>query len=131
MVRKVIVADDNPGVRRLVSSLLLECTPDVSITEVRDGTGIVEKLKSKNGDDYALVITDIQMVKMSGLEALLRVRELNRTTPIAIYSWMDKGENLSQYEPFTHEDSSKYQPFTLMRNPTAREIRNVAKKYLG
>ena len=75
MVRKVIVADDNPGVRRLVSSLLLECTPDVSITEVRDGTGIVEKLKSKNGDDYALVITDIQMVKMSGLEALLRVKK--------------------------------------------------------
>jgi two-component system chemotaxis response regulator CheY len=78
--KRILTVDDSGSVRSLVSRTLLDAGFD--IVEAVDGADALEKL----GDGVDLVITDINMPNMGGIELLarLRARPETRFTPILV-----------------------------------------------
>ena len=67
---RILVAEDNAVNQRLVVSILRNKHYDVEV--VTNGVRAVEAARTGN---YDLVIMDLQMPEMSGLDATIRIRE--------------------------------------------------------
>ena len=69
---KVLIADDHSVVRRGVKQILAE-TPDIYVEgEVADGEELLEKIHQ---EDWDVVVLDISLPKMGGLDALLELKQ--------------------------------------------------------
>jgi two-component system, NtrC family, response regulator HydG len=71
---KVLVVDDDQGLRLSVRHAL-ESMKKFEIEEAFDGVNAVEKVKANKG--YNLVILDVDMPRMNGLEALKVIKEFD------------------------------------------------------
>jgi two-component system, NarL family, invasion response regulator UvrY len=80
---KILLADDHSIIRRLVKKLLLTEFPLALIEEVKNG---VELLARIAGSPWDLVISDISMPEMNGLEAVREIRKFSLTLPVLILS---------------------------------------------
>lgn len=80
---RVLIADDHEIIRTGLRQILLDEFPAALIDEAGDGKELVQKALSSNWD---LVITDIAMPGLSGLEAMYLIRRVNLTLPILIMS---------------------------------------------
>lgn len=69
MNQRILIVEDEPAMCDLLTAFFSEKAHKVDT--VQDGEGAVAKLAEK---DYALVITDIKLPGMSGLELLARIR---------------------------------------------------------
>lgn len=69
---RVLLADDYEPWRRCVSSLFLKCPELRIIGEVSDGPEAVKKAEELKPD---LVLLDISLPKLNGVEAAKRIRE--------------------------------------------------------
>src|SRR5947207_9761746 len=67
--QRILIVEDEPAMCELLTSFFSERANNVDT--VQDGEGAVAKLAEQ---DYALVITDIKLPGMSGLELLARLR---------------------------------------------------------
>jgi len=76
---KIMVVDDEPGIRELLSEVLLEKGFDV--TSARDGQESLQFLKKNKFD---LLITDINMPNLNGIELLKRMKTAGRKEKIVI-----------------------------------------------
>ena len=76
---KVLVVDDEKGIRFLLSEVLLQRGFEVSLA--RDGQESLEKLEK---DHFDLVITDINMPRLDGVEMLKNMHETKREEKIII-----------------------------------------------
>jgi two-component system chemotaxis response regulator CheY len=84
--KTLLVVDDSPTFRQLLCMGLARVNgiSESNITQACDGEEAIEKLKSGS---FSLLITDIRMPKMDGLELVKRVRsELMIDLPILIIS---------------------------------------------
>src|SRR5262249_1139721 len=75
----ILLVDDNPS-NLLALEAILESLGQ-NLVKARSGRDALRRLL---GDDFALILMDVQMPDMDGLEtaALIREREKNRHTPI-------------------------------------------------
>jgi DNA-binding NarL/FixJ family response regulator len=79
----VLVADDSVGVRELLVLLLnMEDTFTV-VGQARDGVDAVSLAESLQPD---LVILDVSMPRLDGIEALPQVRAVSPTSQVVIFS---------------------------------------------
>ena len=88
--KSLLVVDDSATFRQLLCMSLtrLEGIAAGDITQACDGVDALNKLQAR---DYDLVLTDVMMPNMTGLELVARVRsELQKQVPIVIIS--TKGE---------------------------------------
>jgi len=69
MAKKILIVDDNPNMSVLLSEML-EVFDQESVVAA-DGFQALEELKSGN---FSMVITDMRMPKMTGLELLQEVK---------------------------------------------------------
>lgn len=69
-MKKILVADDDRATRLMLSNLLAEA--GFKVTEAVDGAAALKKLRS---DKFDLLLTDVWMPGMNGLELLARLRE--------------------------------------------------------
>ncbi|MHA7815445.1 MAG: sigma-54-dependent transcriptional regulator [Pseudohaliea sp.] len=76
--RVLLVEDDDDLREALKDTLLLGGQP---VRAVSDGR---EALRALDEEPFGLVLSDIQMAPMGGLELLARVRERHRETPVAL-----------------------------------------------
>jgi CheY-like chemotaxis protein len=78
---KIIVIDDEPGMRRATRRALQGAGH--AVFAYPDGSGAVAQLERETAD---LLITDIFMPEMEGLETIRRVRDLRPAMPIVAIS---------------------------------------------
>ena len=82
-MKKVLVVDDNLLDRLLISRRITNEYNEVTVKEAKDGIDALNKIAS---NDFDLVITDVVMPKMEGLELINEIRKINSTIPIIAIS---------------------------------------------
>ena len=87
--RRVVLADDHYLVRAGIQGLI-ELIPGVEVV-AQAGSG-EELLAALEGVEPHLVITDIHMPGMDGLEAVAKIRSLHPSLPILVLSMFDSAE---------------------------------------
>jgi DNA-binding NarL/FixJ family response regulator len=90
---RVLLADDHEFVRKGIRGLLSGKRKWRVVGEARDGTEAVEKARKLKPD---IVILDIDMPKMNGLEATPRIREAVPHAKIVILTLHESGEMVRQ-----------------------------------
>jgi CheY-like chemotaxis protein len=83
---QVLYADDDPEDLQFVQEAFARYSPDVDLITVTDGIEALTYLKNLADADPApcLVILDINMPRMSGKEALVSLRQLDRFEEIPV-----------------------------------------------
>jgi DNA-binding NtrC family response regulator len=87
-VKKILVGDDEVRIRLLYEETLIGEGYEVVVA--KDGREVCEKFISEKPD---LVILDIKMPGMHGIEVLQRIREMGEKVPVIISSAYQKMEN--------------------------------------
>ena len=77
--KKILIVDDELGIRMLLSQALSSHGYEVS--EAENGQDSLEKLK---GNRFDLVITDIDMPKLNGIEMLKQMKRAGRKEKVII-----------------------------------------------
>jgi CheY-like chemotaxis protein len=82
----VLYADDDPDDLLLVQESFVQYTSNVQVVTARDGIEALHYLENLRPFDPApcLIILDINMPRMTGKEALKRIRTLERFTDIPV-----------------------------------------------
>lgn len=80
--KKILVAEDSPAVRAMLVNELTENGAEV--IQASDGQVAWDQFQKQN---YDLVICDVEMPQMDGLNVVLRIRQSDRPdTPVIVYS---------------------------------------------
>lgn len=74
-IEKILVADDEPLIRRLLQEILEKEGYEISLAE--DGVAALEQIKKES---FEMVITDIRMPGMGGIELLEMVNQISPCT---------------------------------------------------
>jgi DNA-binding NtrC family response regulator len=77
MVKILIIEDEEP-IRRVLTRILTDEDSSYELHEAHDGK---EGLKKINNNNYDLVLCDIKMPKMDGIEVLESIKASNKTLP--------------------------------------------------
>ncbi|TPN84681.1 sigma-54-dependent transcriptional regulator [Aquimarina algicola] len=80
---KILVIEDESAIRRVLVKILSEENSKYEVFEAEDGLVGIEKIKS---DDFDLILCDIKMPKMDGVEVLEAVKKLKPEIPIVMIS---------------------------------------------
>jgi CheY-like chemotaxis protein len=81
--KPILVVEDEQEVRSLLKLMLAEAGLEVIVA--KDGTGALHKLRQRGGD-VALMVTDVDMGRMNGLELAGSVRSQYPAVPILFVS---------------------------------------------
>lgn len=82
-IKRVIIADDHGFIRLGLMQILRDEYPSVEIAEVSDGKQLLEEVVLY---DWDLVITDLDMPVINGMEALVKIKLLKPALPVLILS---------------------------------------------
>lgn len=80
---KILIIEDEAAIRRVLVKILSEESDVYQVEEAEDGLVGVEKIKK---EDYDLILCDIKMPKMDGVEVLEAVKKIKPETPIVMIS---------------------------------------------
>lgn len=80
---RLLLADDDAGVRAIFATLLRSAAGVDSVVEAADG---IEALALAREYRLDVVVLDLNMTRLDGIEAALRLRSLQPTLPIALHS---------------------------------------------
>ncbi len=93
---KVLYVEDNKEVREQTLKMLEDFFNDVHVSE----NGLDGLKLFKSAKDFNLIITDINMPIMNGIEMSKSIREINTEVPIIVMSAHNENtifENIKQY----------------------------------
>ena len=80
---KILIIEDEAAIRRVLLKILSEENPDYKVSEAEDGLQGVELIKKENFD---LILCDIKMPKMDGIEVLNQIKIIKPETSIVMIS---------------------------------------------
>ncbi|MEP1487309.1 MAG: sigma-54 dependent transcriptional regulator [Algibacter sp.] len=80
---KILIIEDEAAIRRVLVKILSEENDTYQVEEAEDGLTGMDKIKK---EDYDLVLCDIKMPKMDGVEVLEATRKIKPETPIVMIS---------------------------------------------
>ncbi|MDX1278144.1 sigma-54 dependent transcriptional regulator [Oceanihabitans sediminis] len=80
---KILIIEDEAAIRRVLVKILSEENDTYQVEEAEDGLIGIEKIKK---DDYDLVLCDIKMPKMDGVEVLEAVKKIKPEIPMVMIS---------------------------------------------
>ncbi|PQJ30429.1 response regulator [Nonlabens arenilitoris] len=79
----ILLIEDEAAIRRVLSKILSEENKNYTVTEAVDGLEGIELIKK---DDYDLVLCDIKMPKMDGVEVLEAIKKIKPEIPVVMIS---------------------------------------------
>lgn len=80
---KILIIEDEASIRRVLGKILSEENSSYEVEESEDGVSGLEKIKNT---DYDLVLCDIKMPKMDGVELLEAVKKIKPEIPMVMIS---------------------------------------------
>lgn len=80
---KILIIEDEPAIRRVLNKILSEENNTYLVEEAEDGLTGTEKIKE---EDYDLVLCDIKMPKMDGIEVLEAIKKIKPEVPVVMIS---------------------------------------------
>ena len=80
---KILVIEDEAAIRRVLTKILSEESDSYQVEEAEDGLSGLEKIKN---DDYDLILCDIKMPKMDGVEVLEAIKKIKPEIPVVMIS---------------------------------------------
>ena len=80
---KILIIEDEAAIRRVLVKILSEENDTYQVEEAEDGLIGLEKIKQ---DDFDLVLCDIKMPKMDGVEVLEATKKLKHDIPVVMIS---------------------------------------------
>jgi two-component system nitrogen regulation response regulator NtrX len=80
---KILIIEDEAAIRRVLTKILSEENDTYQVEEAEDGVAGYEKIKN---NDYDLVLCDIKMPKMDGVEVLEAVKKIKPEIPMVMIS---------------------------------------------
>ncbi|RDI53698.1 sigma-54-dependent transcriptional regulator [Flavobacterium glaciei] len=80
---KILIIEDEAAIRRVLTKILSEENDTYQVEEAEDGVAGLEKIKN---NDYDLVLCDIKMPKMDGVEVLEAVKKIKPEIPMVMIS---------------------------------------------
>lgn len=80
---KILIIEDEAAIRRVLTKILSEENDSYQVEEAEDGVSGFEKIKNT---DYDLVLCDIKMPKMDGVELLEAVKKIKPEIPMVMIS---------------------------------------------
>ena len=79
----ILIIEDEAAIRRVLKKIISEENEAYEVEEAEDGLSGIEMIKEK---DYDLVLCDIKMPKMDGVEVLEKAKKLKPEIPIVMIS---------------------------------------------
>ncbi|WP_394906930.1 sigma-54-dependent transcriptional regulator [uncultured Mesonia sp.] len=80
---KILIIEDEAAIRRVLKKILTEENKNYEVSEAEDGLNGIELIKN---NDYDLVLCDIKMPKMDGVEVLDAVMKIKPEIPMVMIS---------------------------------------------
>jgi two-component system nitrogen regulation response regulator NtrX len=80
---KILIIEDEAAIRRVLVKILSEENDSYKVDEAEDGAQGLDKIKN---NDYDLVLCDIKMPKMDGVEVLEEVKKIKPEIPMVMIS---------------------------------------------
>ena len=80
---KILIIEDEAAIRRVLKKIISEENDSYQVEEAEDGLVGIEKIKD---NDYDLVLCDIKMPKMDGVEVLEKAKKIKPETSIVMIS---------------------------------------------
>ena len=80
---KILLIEDEAAIRRVLSKIISEENDAYNVEEAEDGLLGIEMIKN---NDYDLVLCDIKMPKMDGVEVLEKAKKIKPEIPIVMIS---------------------------------------------
>ncbi|OXA84996.1 sigma-54-dependent transcriptional regulator [Flavobacterium hercynium] len=80
---KILIIEDEASIRRVLVKILSEENDTYQVDEAEDGAAGLEKIKN---NDYDLVLCDIKMPKLDGVEVLEEVKKIKPEIPMVMIS---------------------------------------------
>ncbi|KIQ20887.1 sigma-54 dependent transcriptional regulator [Flavobacterium sp. MMLR14_040] len=80
---KILIIEDEAAIRRVLVKILSEENDTYQVDEAEDGAAGLDKIKN---NDYDLVLCDIKMPKMDGVEVLEEVKKIKPEIPMVMIS---------------------------------------------
>ena len=80
---KILIIEDEEAIRRVLVRILAEENESYEVDAAEDGVIGLEKVKE---NDYDLILCDIKMPRMDGVELLEAVKKINTEIPIVMIS---------------------------------------------
>jgi len=80
---KILIVEDEAAIRRVLVKILSEENDTYQVDEAEDGAAGLDKIKN---NDYDLVLCDIKMPKMDGVEVLEEVKKIKPEIPMVMIS---------------------------------------------
>lgn len=80
---KLLIVEDEEAIRRVLVKILKEDDSNYQVDEAQDGLEAIEKIKS---NEYDLVLCDIKMPKMDGVEVLEKTSKIKPELPVVMIS---------------------------------------------
>ncbi len=80
---KILVIEDESAIRRVLTKIISEESEEYHVEEAEDGLRGIELIKA---NEYDLVLCDIKMPKMDGVEVLEKAKKIKPEIPIVMIS---------------------------------------------
>ncbi|WP_405381199.1 sigma-54-dependent transcriptional regulator [Maribacter sp. LLG6340-A2] len=129
---KILVIEDEAAIRRVLVKILSEENDAYSVEEAEDGLKGIETIKD---NDYDLVLCDIKMPKMDGVEVLEAARKIKPEIPFIMISGhgdLDTAVNTMRLGAFDYisKPPDLNRLLTTVRNALDRKVLVVENKKL-
>jgi len=129
---KILVIEDEAAIRRVLVKILSEESESYSVEEAEDGLKGIETIKN---NDYDLVLCDIKMPKMDGVEVLEAARKIKPEIPFIMISGhgdLDTAVNTMRLGAFDYisKPPDLNRLLTTVRNALDRKVLVVENKKL-